>query len=241
MGLDQRFWAAVMQDVNGDDSGIDTLPTALAHACLRVLPVAGVMISFSDQLRIPLGASDAMAVRAERLETTLGDGPCLTAASGGGPLRATGPLLADRWPVFHHELLRQTPYRSVVSVPLRSRQQERFGALDLYLLDHDGLGDLDLDEVSVEVGGSISSILFDQPGDAYRRGQDLPTWLATDAVMDRMAIWIVAGMLMEEGTLTNAEALSTLRGYAYTHDTTLDELAAQITSQQVTPATVLWP
>jgi hypothetical protein len=56
-----------------------------------------------------------------------------------------------------------------------------------------------------------------------------------------MTVWVAIGMLMEHDALTNTEALSVLRGHAYTHDTTLDELAAQLTTRHTTPDNVLNP
>jgi len=58
-------------------------------------------------------------------------------------------------------------------------------------------------------------------------------------VTDRMAVWIAIGMLMEEGVLTNASALATLRAYAFTHDTTLDALATRLVDHDLEARAVL--
>jgi hypothetical protein len=231
--------AAVMDAFDSGGGRTEVLPALLAQACVKVLPVAGAGISFTDELRIPLGASDPTAVRAERLQTTLGEGPCLLATATATPLRATGQLMATRWPLFHRELLHQTPYRAIASIPLQSREQERFGALDLYLTDEDGFSEFALQEVVTEIGDPIAALLFDAPTGNFLHGQGLPDWLASDGVMDRMTVWIAMGMLMEESALTNSEALATLRGYAFTHDTTLDALARQIVQHEVTVASLL--
>jgi hypothetical protein len=60
-------------------------------------------------------------------------------------------MMALRWPIFHNELLRQTPYRTIISLPLQSPQRERFGALDLYSTDDDALSDLIVDQLCTEV------------------------------------------------------------------------------------------
>jgi len=230
--------AAVSAALGASSDGTDVLPGVLSRACVEVLPVAGAGISWTDELRIPLGASDLMAVRAERLQTTLGEGPCLTASSTSTPLRATGSVMALRWPVFYQELVSQTPYRTIVSVPLQSPQQERFGALDLYSTDDNAFSDLILDEICTEVADPIAAILFDEPRTTDQGPADLPDWMKSNPVRDRMTVWVAIGMLMEHG-LTNTDALSVLRGYAYTHDTTLDELATRVTTRQVTPETFL--
>lgn len=233
--------ASVMSAYDAGGGRVEVLPALLARACVEVLPVTGAGVSFTDELRIPLGASDDMAVRAERLQTTLGEGPCLTATATSSALRATGTLMSDRWPIFYQELLRQTPYRTIASIPLHSKQRERFGALDLYSDDEDGLSDLVLAQVTTHVADPIAAILFDSPTTSYQQHQDMPSWLASDAVTDRMTVWIAIGMLMEEGVMTNGAALATLRAYAFTHDSTLDELAARLVDQDLAVLVVLGP
>jgi len=231
--------ASVMRAYDAGGGRAEILPELLARACVEVLPVTGAGVSFTDELRIPLGASDEMAVRAERLQTTLGEGPCLTATATSKALRANKAVMSARWPIFHQELLRQTPYRTIASIPLQSKQHERFGALDLYSDDEDGLGQLVLDQVIEHVADPIAAILFDSPATSYQHSQDLPSWLASDAVTDRMTVWIAIGMLMEEGVLTNSESLATLRAYAFAHDITLDELAAKLVDHGLDAAAVL--
>lgn len=230
--------ATVIAGLEADDDATDALPAVLARACVQVLPVAGAGISSTNQLRVPLGASDSTVVRAERLQTTLGEGPCLTATSTSMPVRATASMMASRWPVFHQELLRQTPYRTIVSLPLQSHQR-LFAALDLYSTDEVAFAHLALDEIQAEVADPLASMLVTQPHTTEPGQEDLPAWLDSGRVRERMKVWVSIGMLMETGLLTNTEALSVLRAYAYTHDTTLDELAAQLTTRQVSVDTVL--
>jgi hypothetical protein len=231
--------AAVMDAFDSGGGRTEVLPALLAQACVQVLPVAGAGISFTDELRIPVGASDATAVRAERLQTTLGEGPCLFATATSTPLQATAQLMATRWPLFHNELLHQTPYRTIASIPLKSREQERFGALDLYLTDDDGFSDRALEQLVSEIADPIAALLFDAPSSNFVHSQSLPQWLASDGVMDRMTVWIAIGMVMEESVLTNGEALAMLRGYAFAHDMSLDRLAAEVTKHQITPRMLL--
>ena len=77
--------------------------------------------------------------------------------------------MAARWPMFHRELLAETPFRSVASIPLKSTQLRRFGALDLYSTDSDALQRLSLDEVSTNIADPMAAILFDAPDDHRRR------------------------------------------------------------------------
>ena len=88
-------------------------------------------------VRIPLGASDDVAAIAERWQFTMGEGPCVPACASGGAVVATGAMIAGRWPLLYQELIARTPYRAVLSLPLRYRPTG-VGALDLHLLQEDG-------------------------------------------------------------------------------------------------------
>ena len=121
MDLDQQFMAAVIDAHDAQASATEMLPMLLAQACVKVLHVTGAGVSITEEgLRLPLGASDAMAAHAEALQTTLGEGPCLDATATSEPLVADEASMAARWPMFHRELLTQTPFRSVASIPLKS-------------------------------------------------------------------------------------------------------------------------
>ena len=97
--LDQQFMAAVIDAHDTQASASEMLPMLLAQACVEVLRVTGAGVSITEAgLRVPLGASDAMAARAEALQTTLGEGPCLDATATAEPLVTDETSMAQRWP-----------------------------------------------------------------------------------------------------------------------------------------------
>lgn len=49
-----------------------------------------------------------------------------------------------------------------------------------------------------------------------------------------LLVWVAVGMLMERTRLSNRDALAVLRGYAFSHQMTLDVVAAKLTSQDLT-------
>jgi hypothetical protein len=144
-----------------------------------------------------------------------------------------------RWPMFHRALLEQTPFRSVASIPLRSDDLRRFGALDLYSANLETLTALSMDEVSTDIAEPIAAILFDAPTDTIQHGIPLPLWLNNRSVTHRMNVWVAVGILIEHANVTNADALAALRAYAYGHDTTLDDVADLVSSQRLRPAALL--
>src|SRR4051794_25812896 len=80
----------------------ELLPHRLASACARMLPVdgAGLSLEGSAGRRIPLGASSEAAATAERLQFTVGAGPCVTAQDTREPVFAMNADLRRRWPAF---------------------------------------------------------------------------------------------------------------------------------------------
>jgi len=216
------------------------LPMLLTQACVKVLGVDGAGISFIDDgLRIPLGASDAIAAHAEALQTSLGEGPCLDATATSDPLVADESSMAVQWPIFHRELVAETPIRAVASMPLKSTRLRRFGALDLYATSPQQLRRLSLQEVSAEIADPMAAMLFDGPGNVWEYGTVLPTWMNNDSVNQRMNVWVAVGILIEHAGLTNADALAALRAYAFGHSVSLDDIAHKLTSRRLRPDALL--
>jgi hypothetical protein len=234
-----RFRAAVATSYQATGNDPELVPMALSQACVEVLPITGAGISLTDEIRVPLGASDPVAARAERLQITLGQGPCLTAAVAGEPLIADLSTIAARWPMFHREFATQTPYQSVVSVPLLARDGiTGLGALDMYLPMAEAAPDFFLSKITVAIAAPISSVLFDYQG-IRANPNALPPWLNNASVTDRMHVWVAVGILIEYAGISNDDALAALRAHAFAHHSTLDDTAEQLMSQELQPASLV--
>ena len=238
-----RFETAVTELYQSVGSGVaELLPMVLSEACVRAIPVAGAGISITDQIRIPLGASDHVVARAERLQTTLGEGPCLTATQRAEPQFFDSRLMAASWPVFHTELTAQTPFRTVASFPLQSFGTRSFGALDLYSTDTQFFPLLALvDDIQEGVVTPMNTALFNTPmSTTQTAGVEVPQWMKSDSATRRMNVWLAIGILVEyDAHLSNADALAVLRAYYYTRDLTLDDTADQLASRRLLPEAVL--
>jgi hypothetical protein len=180
-----------------------------------------------------------MAAQAEALQTTLGEGPCLDATATSEPLVVGEPSMAARWPMFHRELLAQTPFRGVASIPLQSNRLRRFGALDLYSTDADGLARLNLSEVSRNIADPMAAILFDRPAIILHEGILLPGWMTSAPATQRLNVWVAVGLLIAHAGLTNADALAALRAYAYGHSANLDDIANDLATRRLPPDALL--
>ncbi len=238
--LADRYLAAVVEGFEADPRSRDRLPAVLTAACVAVLPVMGAGLGLLEKLRVPLGGSDDVAVRAERLQTTLGEGPCLSAIEAGEPLSADEAAIAARWPRYHRELLLQTPFRSVASLPLRAAGQPPIGALDLYstspVMDAAATGP----EVQAAIADQISGLLLDAPlVSADWTDEPVAAWLAGPSVADRMEVWRAVGIVVHELGTTQGESLDALRHYAVRQVATLDAVAARVTALELHPAVLI--
>jgi len=240
MSLAEEFRAAVTCALTKDGATFDLLPMVFARAAVAVLPVEGAGLSMTDHLRIPIAASDQHVVTAERLQTTIGDGPCLAAVTLKRPLVADLAAMAESWPTYHERFVTETPYLSVASLPLRSLQGPHLGALDLYSTSPKTLTSVELEAVAVAVAGPIASMLFKAAaaGEMDERSM-LPSWMSGEQVDDRLNVWVAIGMSMARLPLGNDDALALLRGYAYSHSLTLDRVARLMTDRDLQPEELL--
>lgn len=234
MVLVDRFRAAVVSRVESGMPDFHLLPTALAEACVDVLDVDGAGLSLIEVLRVPLAASSEEVRRAEQLQVTLGEGPCLTSVATAEPLLAGPAAMAQEWPVFHLELTRQTSFTSVVALPLALPGKWPFGALDLYLKDEDPDPSLIEDQVSVALSSVITSFLTAAPlTDTTWTAHPVASWLDTRPVKSRMNVWAAVGMLMAASCLSQPQALACLRAHAFSHDLTIDGVAELLISEEL--------
>lgn len=240
MSLGNCYRDAVRQRLSAADHP-ELGPSLMAEACVDALPsVEGASISMAQRsLRVPLGWSSPVVGIAERAQTTLGSGPCIAAIQEGAVQAAGAASMAQRWPVYWDELLRLTPFRSIVSLPLRVEDEPPFGALDLYSHAEDLVSTLTLAEVAHAVAGPIAVVLSGAFQRLYDQDADVPGWLSSDPAVDRMTVWTAVGMLMAATTQTDVDALATLRGWAYRNGRDLDEVANSLVDRETPVETVL--
>jgi hypothetical protein len=159
MSIAARFEAALREAATTVPEIDELLPVRLSVACARVLGVdgAGISLAGKNGERVPLGANDEHAARAERLQFTAGEGPCATAQQAREPVFALLDDLRRRWLAFADLLVRETPYRAVVALPLREAIAG-LGAIDLYFRDEGAVPELDVFE-AMAVGDLVTTEL----------------------------------------------------------------------------------
>jgi hypothetical protein len=235
MSIAGRFEDALVSVAEPDLDGPELLPTRLARACARMLPVDGFGISLSgtEQKRIPLGASCEAAAVAERLQFTVGAGPCMTAQESREPVFALHEDLQRRWPPFAGLLAEHTPYCAVVALPLREAISG-LGATDFYFAREDAVPELDVFE-ALAVSDLVTSALSDtavwsdwEPG----RG---PEWLHGPTANRRAKVWEAMGLVALALEQDPATALAVLRAAAYATGRSVDDVAADVLDGRLKP------
>lgn len=254
MDIVQRFHAAWIFEAGWH--GLDLLPTSLARAAAQVLGAdAGSISLFGGDHRVPLGASTEAASAAERWQFTVGEGPCLAAFAHGQVVIADEATFARHWPSLSAQMRQHSPYRAVVALPL-GVGATALGALDLYFTHpHPGpgfdpvaaqavasltytallgaalgtqpdLGDPDAD-VGADAGAGTGPLAAFASGD----GASLPIqWLQAAAIQRRQDVWIAIGMTMTALGVQAKDAFALLRGWAYTREQIVEDVAAAITA-----------
>jgi diguanylate cyclase (GGDEF)-like protein len=127
------------------DFPIQAILDHLVERIVDVLPItaAGVTLISGGSDPFYLAASDAAALRFEKLQTELGEGPCIAAYQTGMAVVVPDLRTDVQFPVFGPRAL-AVGLRAVFTFPLREKG-EQLGALDLY---RDTPGALDADAMA---------------------------------------------------------------------------------------------
>lgn len=216
---------------------IDLLLPRQCKAAVDVLNVdaVGISLLLEGQMRMPLGASSDDATTAERLQFTLGEGPCLDAFATELPV-----LVADvadpeshawaTWPEYADELLTRTPFKAVFGLPLTADGMT-IGTLSLYRrnvgeIDHADLGD------ALAVTNRIFDNLLHSGTFSGAEGPG-SRWLDLPPAKTRAVVWQAMGMAIVELRMNPADTLALLRSYSYGNGRLLDDVAEDIVAGRI--------
>jgi hypothetical protein len=231
-----RFQAALVAVEEPGLSGPELLPVRLAIASARTLGVEGAGISMADaaQQQVPLGASSDDAATAERLQFTVGEGPCTTAQDSRQPVFAVEEDLRRRWPVFSDLMFAATPFRAVVALPLLATLAGT-GAIDLFFTRPDDVADLEVFE-ALAVGELVTSALSDAAVWSTWSPEVGPDWLYGPAPRRRAAVWEAIGKLGVDLEISAPAALALMRVNAYGEGRAVDDVASDLLSGRLRSA-----
>jgi GAF domain-containing protein len=237
--LTRRFlaaWSNVTHE--SEDAAPELLPTLLARAACTTLSADGAGLSIiSNTHRVPVGASDDGAVAAERLQFTVGEGPCLDALANRRAVRVDEDQIRGDWPPFYAELIRETPYRSIIAVPL-TFTDTLAGALDLYftspvMASYSAVSD------AAALARHLTSMLIyagtpPTESDQWGTGQ-MPDWMYGTQAQGRLRVWIAVGILMTRLKVSAIDALAVLRAHAFARNESIDVTSDALIHSRLDP------
>jgi hypothetical protein len=234
----QRFHA-LLRPMLADPSQSESLPSFLTAAAQQAMRADGAGLSIVDSLhRVPIGGSTTYAISAERLQFTVGVGPCLDALTRSESVRVDADQMRVEWPSFYSELEQTTPYRSVVAVPMTIAPGVR-GALDVYYYD-DGMPSYAAVSAATTIAVEIASLLTNTEPIAkttarWDAGQ-LPDWVYGPQSRRRLRTWVAVGVLVTELDVDIDTALTRLRAYSYAHDVDIDQVTDELIDRRLPPS-----
>ncbi|HUH69712.1 MAG TPA: GAF and ANTAR domain-containing protein [Mycobacterium sp.] len=207
------------------------------HACLACLEGVGVsgaslVLTGGTQSLEPVYVTDSHVREVEELQATLGQGPGTDALESGRPILVgdlAAPMSTRRWPMFAREVGR-LGVCAMYSLPL-ALGAIRVGVLDLY---NDTPGHLDQDQLVdalVYADTALLLVIDAQSGIATPANGDHPDGLGP--VLWHAQVHQAAGMVSEQLGVSALEALVRLRGYAYSHDKRLTDVARSVVERQL--------
>jgi len=138
------------------------------------------------------------------------------------------PSLGRRWPAFHDLLVTQTPYRSLMALPLRA-ELTGLGSLCLYFGHPDGPLTVSAFDARA-VADVISAHLGRTAAWATWTECDGPAWMSSPAAQQRARVWQAMGMVSLAFHLPAPDALAVLRAHAYGTGRDIDAVAADLVS-----------
>jgi hypothetical protein len=190
----------------------------LLMACIAVIDVDGAGLSLVSSVakREPVFGSDDTAVALERLQFTLGEGPCVDASRAGAPvliddLAESGAT--DRWPGFLPEAT-GAGVRAVFAFPVRVGALS-LGVVDMYRRRPGSLSRADLG-TALSVVDAVTLSLLDV-GD-----------LGDVEGLSHLVVHRAAGMVMAQLGCGIEEALVRLRATAFSERVPIHALAAAV-------------
>jgi hypothetical protein len=225
-----RVWAQVGQQSRG-------APVSVAHVCAAAVAGigvdgAGVTVMTSPTVRDTVHATDRVAGELEEWQLTYGQGPCLDAFTGGGPVLVADLHSAEsaaRWPVFTPAAL-DSGAHAVFALPLQVGAI-RVGVLDLYRTTPGRLSPHELAD-ALAFADTAGMLLLDTAAGAQPDTADL-AWQRDDPTAHQAQVHQATGMILAQLGISATAAFARLRAYAYAHDRRLGDVARDIVERRL--------
>ncbi len=225
-----------LADTLVDDYDVIELLTRLVDYSVELLAADAAGIMLADQrgtLRV-MAATSEDAHTTELMQLQADEGPCLDCYRTAAPVSVPDlGAAAGRWPRFVAAAMGQPVFHAVHAVPLRLRG-EAIGALNLFSHRSGGMRS---DDVALgQALADVATIAIMQER-AIRRAEVLNEQLQA-ALNSRVVIEQAKGVLAQHSGLAMDQAFARIRGYARKNNRLLADVARDLATTKLDPATV---
>ncbi len=215
--------------IGGDGADTGDVAERICQACVRGLGVDGAAISLltDSPSRETVCATDATAATIEELQYTLGEGPCVEAATTGRPVLVP-EMGADggiRWPIFVAAVAEQAPVGALFALPLQLGTIN-LGVVDLYRIASGSMNVAELREA--RRAADVAALMLLGLGADADGGQ----WLDS-SWCGRAEVHQATGMMLVQLGTGAQEAFARLRGYAFSNGRPLGEVAHDVVTRRL--------
>ncbi len=225
-----HVWAAISACARQEGAAVSLRHAVLA--CSDVLAAAGAGLSVTREgaPREPVLASAPAAEELEELQFTLGQGPCVDAAAGRGPVLVpdvTWAAAQRRWPAFAPAAAGRG-VRGLFAFPV-ALGAALIGVLGVYRLQAGPLSPEEVADGLVLADAVLVLALDERGGIAPGPGGLADATLSTRHAQVHQATGMVAAQL----GVSMSDALAALRAHAYTRGRRVTDLAADVVARRV--------
>jgi len=207
-------------------------PQRIAELCVDMLEVSGAGISLVSDTgaRGVICATNEVAMRIEELQVTLGEGPCIDAVSGGGPVLVPDlddrrHLVTARWPAFL-SAVSAAGVAAVFAFPLRIGVIG-LGALDLYRDSAGGLRDEQLRAALLAAEAAALALL------SLQTAEEMGFKFDEGPGSFQPQVHQATGMVMVQAAVTIEQAFLLLRARAFASGRSLSAVAADVVERRL--------
>jgi GAF domain-containing protein len=222
-------WAALLSAAANEQAA---QPERICELCVQMLGVTGAGIAMVTPAghRGVVHSTDEVAALIEELQLTLGEGPCIDAVNGRGPvlvpdLNGSPDLATDRWPGFLTEAA-DAGVEAVFAFPLRIGAIS-IGALDLYRTSPGDLSDTELPAALLAADAAALAVLHRYSGD------QAPSAWRGYAERHQFQIHQATGMVQVQLGVTTDQAFLMLRARAFADERSLSDVAADVVARRL--------
>ncbi|NDI46419.1 GAF and ANTAR domain-containing protein [Goekera deserti] len=232
---------------------VDSWPDQLVTACQRSTGVSGVGLALltREEAGGVLAATAGPARQLERLQFSVGEGPCIDAARSGAPVLC--PDVAGqgsaRWPAFGPGAV-AAGVRAAFTFPLQVGAIG-IGVLDLHRDTRGPLSDAHLAEALAYAEAAVTVVLHvqDRSGSAVAGPDVVPAvggrtgeapWPPaaadsplTSVLSGRAVVHQATGMISVQLGVPLAEALARLRAHVYSRSQSMEEVSEDVVARRL--------